>query len=67
MRTAYFAVIGFIALSVASCASKAQVTLADYYEANPGQAQMTADKRIKARTAKENKKRVAYYNSIQHR
>ena len=67
MRTVYFAVIAFVALSAASCASKAQVTLADYYESNPGQAQQTADKRIKARTAKENKKRVAYYNSIQHR
>lgn len=67
MRTVYFALIGFVALSASSCASKAQVTLADYYEDNPGQAKLTADKRIRARTAKENKKRVAYYNSIQHR
>jgi len=52
---------------VSSCASKAQKTLADYYEQHPGQSQLTPDKRVKARTARENRKRSEYYNSIQHR
>jgi len=50
-----------------SCARKGQKTLADYYEQNPGQAELTSDKRVKARTARENRKRNQYFNSLQHR
>jgi hypothetical protein len=50
-----------------SCARKSQKTLADYYEQHPGQSQLTPDKRVKARTARENRKRNEYYNSLQHR
>jgi len=67
MKKVYSAGLVLLILAYSSCGSKSEKTLADYYEANPGQAELTANKKIKERTARENRKRVQYYNSLQHR
>jgi hypothetical protein len=66
MKKAYLSGLVFVVLAM-SCGSKSQKTLADYYEAHPGQTELTATKHVKARTKTDNRERVKYYNSIQHR
>ena len=63
----YFLCAG-IAGGLFSCAAKQQKTLADYYDATaPKKTELTATKHVRARNVRDNKQRVEYFNSIQHR
>jgi hypothetical protein len=66
MKTTFLLLFSAI-LGLSSCNNKSQKTLADYYEDHPGKSEMTATRNVKGRTVRENRKRVQYYNSIQHR
>lgn len=63
----YFLCAGFAAF-LFSCSGKQQKTLADYYDAEaPRKTELTATRHVRARNVKDNRQRVEYFNSIQHR
>lgn len=64
MKTLIF--YGCLVWAFASCSASKQpneVTMLD----RPGQTELTESKHVKKRNAQENRDRVKYYNSLQHK